>query len=227
MAGATRTYGQKCGLAASLDLLGERWTLLIVRELARGPKRYGDLLNGLDGIGTNLLSTRLKTLESAGVVERVTLPAPAGVPAYDLGERGRSLLPILEDLALWGFYLLDSDLEGVRVRAAWAAMTMEANMSRSDSVPPDGTYAFEVGEESFWLRVSGGESTLRDGTPPSEPDATLNVDLARFLGIAGGARAPSGQDGSVRGDADRLISLLKTFRLPAGSSMVPQPIQSK
>jgi DNA-binding HxlR family transcriptional regulator len=214
MAASTRTYGQKCGLAASLDLLGERWTLLIVRELARGPKRFGDLLKGLEGIGTNLLSARLKTLEAAGVVERVTLPGPAGVPGYDLGERGRNLMPILEELALWGFELLDSDLEGVRTRAAWAAMTMEANMRRSDEVPPDGIYAFEVGDESFWLRVSGGDSTLRDGPPPFEPDASLAADLVGFMSIATGEGSVAGREASARGDVDRLESLLESFRLP-------------
>ncbi len=225
MTGSTRTYGQKCGLAASLDLLGERWTLLIVRELARGPKRFGDLLGGLNGIGTNLLSTRLKTLEAAGVVKAVTLPAPAEVPAYDLGERGRSLLPILEELALWGFELLDTDLEGVKTRAAWAAMTMEANMKRSDAVPPDGIYEFKVGEESFWLRVADGASVLRDGISPFDPDASLAVDLAGFIGLATGGQALPGPDGSVEGDAGRLGTLLQTFRLPTGLTKVPPAVK--
>jgi DNA-binding HxlR family transcriptional regulator len=216
MAASTRTYGQKCGLAASLDLLGERWTLLIVRELARGPKRFGDLLKGLEGIGTNLLSARLKTLEAAGVVEQVTLPGPAGVPGYDLGDRGRSLMPILEELALWGFEMLDADLEGIRTRAAWAAMTMEANMRRADAVPPDGIYAFEVGDESFWLRVADGKSTLRDGTPPLDPDAVLELELTDFLAVATGEHLLPEAGESVRGDAGRLGALLETFRLPAG-----------
>jgi DNA-binding HxlR family transcriptional regulator len=208
-----RTYGQRCGLAASLDLLGERWTLLILRELSRGPKRFGDLLEGLDGIGGNLLSARLKKLERAGVVGKVTLPA--GVAGYDLGERGRSLQPILEDLALWGFELLgDQDPRGVRSRAAWAAMSMDAQMRRSDSPPPDGVYAFEVGEESFWLRVADGESTLRDGPPPFEPDARLSIDKEPFFEMAMKASSPSDAGGRVEGDAERLETLLETFRLP-------------
>lgn len=215
MAAHNRSYEQRCGLAASLDLLGERWTLLIVRELARGPKRFGDLLTGLTGIGTNLLSARLKSLEAARVVQRVTLPAPVEVPGYDLGERGRSLMPILEELALWGFELLDSDTEGVRSRAAWAAMTMEANMKRAEGTPPDGIFAFEVGDESFWLRVSDGNSTLRDGPPPFEPDARLRADLAGFLGIAAGASCAGVTGASVDGDRDRFETLLTGFRLPA------------
>jgi DNA-binding HxlR family transcriptional regulator len=211
---ASRTYGQKCGLAASLDLLGERWTLLIVRELARGPKRFKDLLANLEGIGTNLLSARLKTLEGSGVIKQVLLPHPADVPAYDLGPRGESLLPILEDLALWGFELLDSDLEKDRVRAAWTAMTMEANMHRAGGAPPDGTYSFEVGEERFWLRVSDGESTLRDGAPPLGPDASLSTDLTGFIGIATGTSGIARTGATVDGDAGRLETLLESFRLP-------------
>ena len=109
---APRSYGQMCGLALSLDLLGERWTMLILRELARGPKRFGDLAGGLEGIGTNLLSARLKSLEENGLVEKVTLPPPAPVQAYDLTERGRDLQPILEDLALWGFGLFPQRRRG-------------------------------------------------------------------------------------------------------------------
>ena len=90
-----RTYGQRCGLALSLDLLGERWTLLVIRELTRGPKRFKDLMDALDGIGTNLLSSRLKTLEEAGIAQKVELPSPASTTAYSLTERGRTLQPIL------------------------------------------------------------------------------------------------------------------------------------
>ena len=106
MTGTSRTYGQRCGLALSLDLLGERWTLLILRELSRGPKRFGDLLEGLDGIGTNLLSARLKALKAAGAIEQVDLPPPASVSAYGLTARGFELQPILEDLAMWGLELM-------------------------------------------------------------------------------------------------------------------------
>ena len=211
-----RTYGQRCGLAAALDLLGERWTLLIIRELSRGPKRFGDLLEGLDGIGSNLLSARLKTLEAAGVVERVTLPAPASVAGYDLGERGRSLRPILEDLALWGFELLGTqDADAVRSRAVWAAMSMDAQMRRSDRMPPNGTYAFEVDGESFWLRVAEGESTLRDGVPPFEPDAKVSMDKQAFFDVALASASPTEAGARIEGDTERLETLMESFRLPA------------
>lgn len=219
-----RTYGQRCGLASALDLLGERWTLLIVRELSRGPKRFGDLLEGLEGIGPNLLSTRLKSLEAAGVVEKATLPGPARVTGYDLGPRGRSLQPILEDLALWGFELLGAqDPDEVRSRAAWAAMSMDARMKRSDTTPPDGTYAFEVGDETFWLRVDGGESTLRDGIPPFEPDARMVIEKEPFFELALASASPRQAGARIEGDTGRLETLLESFRLPDRGDLQPSP----
>lgn len=212
---ATRTYGQRCGLALSLDLLGERWTLLIVRELARGPKRFRDLLEGLDGIGTNLLSARLKSLEEAGVVEKVTLPAPAEVPAYALGPKGLSLEPILEDLALWGFELGVIERDELRTRAAWAAMSMRAQMVRSDGPPPEGTYAFEVGDEKFWLMVKGDVVSLQDGVPPFEADVKATMNQNDFFAAATGKGRPANAGATIEGDASRLETLFETFRLPA------------
>src|SRR5688572_21957817 len=97
-----RTYGQMCPLARSMDLLGERWTMLIVRELCLGPKRFKDLLDVLPAIGPNRLTSRLRSLEAAGVVRRGTLPPPAGVAVYELTERGEGLRGPLVELGRWG-----------------------------------------------------------------------------------------------------------------------------
>src|SRR2546425_8816776 len=97
-----RSYGQFEGLANALDAIGERWTLLLVRELLLGPRRYKDLLEGLSGIGTNLLARRLKELQEAGVIEKRILPAPAGAAGHELTERGPGLEPALIPLARWG-----------------------------------------------------------------------------------------------------------------------------
>src|SRR5712691_3728539 len=97
-----RSYNQYCALARALDVVGERWTLLLVRELLLGPRRYKDLLDGLPGIGTNLLADRLKHLEDAGMIRRVVLPPPAGSAVYELTELGRRLEPAVFELGRWG-----------------------------------------------------------------------------------------------------------------------------
>jgi DNA-binding HxlR family transcriptional regulator len=97
-----RRYRERSGLAAALDVVGERWTLLIVRELIRAPRRYGVLLEALPGIGTNLLANRLRDLEAAGVVDRVLAPSPQSAVVYELTDRGRALQPTVDALQAWG-----------------------------------------------------------------------------------------------------------------------------
>src|SRR4030088_2382201 len=98
----TRSYGQFCGFARALELVGERWALLVVRDLVLGPKRFTDLRRGLSRIPTNILSARLKELEDAGIVRRRLLPRPAGGVAYELSEYGQELEDIVLRLGLWG-----------------------------------------------------------------------------------------------------------------------------
>src|SRR5450759_1201303 len=102
-----RTYGQFCPVARALDLLGERWTLLIVRELLTGPQRYSDLRDHLPGMWSNLLAQRLRDLDAAGLVQRRELPPPAARLVYELTEQGRALAPVVYELARWGLELLD------------------------------------------------------------------------------------------------------------------------
>ncbi|MCU0267609.1 MAG: helix-turn-helix transcriptional regulator [Acidimicrobiales bacterium] len=104
---ARRSYEQFCPVSRALDLLGERWTLLIVRELLTGPKRYTDLREHLPGMWNNLLGQRLRELEAAGIVHRRDLPPPAARTVYELTERGRELEPVVYELARWGVGLLD------------------------------------------------------------------------------------------------------------------------
>src|SRR5262245_382317 len=102
-----RSYGQYCSVAKALDVVGERWTLLIVRELiARGACRYTDLRAGLPGIATNLLADRLRELETAGIVEREEAPPPVAATLFSLTERGRALEPVITALSNWGVPLM-------------------------------------------------------------------------------------------------------------------------
>src|SRR5262245_6854806 len=105
-----RHYSQNCPIALGLDVLGERWTLLIVRELIGGPRRYGDLRGELPGIATNLLATRLRELEQAGLIERSELPPPAARTVYTLSEAGwRKLLPVIQAVATFGLDMVESN----------------------------------------------------------------------------------------------------------------------
>lgn len=115
---ANRTYRQYCFLAQAPDLVGERWTLLVVRELLLGPRRFKDLLQGLPGIGTNLLSARLKELEASGIVRRATLPPPAGSSVYELTDYGQGLWPAVVELTRWGSKAIDSSEDKV-FRSEW------------------------------------------------------------------------------------------------------------
>ncbi len=209
---SARTYGQNCGVARALDLLGERWTLLVVRELFLGPRRYRDLLDALGGIGTNLLAARLKALEAAGLVRRTALAPPAGVAAYELTADGEALEPIVEELALWGYGRIPREDNEDRFRAAWVALTMRAVLAREGGDVPDGLYAFAVDEERFWVRVAGGRATVRAGAPPYPPDLTLRCDLPTFLRLAEDGPGPG--DAALSSDPGRLAALLSGFRLP-------------
>ena len=216
-----RTYGQYCGLAAALDVLGERWTMLILRELALGPKRYSDLLERLPGIGTNLLAARLKALDAAGVVHR---PDAAG---YALTPRGEQLRPALDSLARWGWELLPDQPKAGSVRAPWAAMLMRAQMEASGGPGVAAIVDFDVGGERFWLRADAERADLRDGPAPVRADVTARCDLPTFTALATGrtdAREAIRSGAlEIEGDRRLLEQLLRRFRLPARTNLSSMP----
>src|SRR5215211_2296083 len=187
--GEKRSYGQYCTVARALDVVGERWTLLLVRELSTGPKRFKDLLEGLPGIGTNLLAARLKTLEGEGIVQRATLPPPAGSNVYELTELGRSLEPVIVALSRWGARLLDAPREEENLRAGWAAVALRSALGvRAVSGRPD-TYEFRIDGQTFHLRVGDGEEgegvEAKQGSAP-DPDLVVVGDAETFLAVASG-----------------------------------------
>ena len=119
-----RSYRQFCGLARSLDVVGERWTLLLVRELLLGPRRYGDLLESLPGLTTNLLARRLRQLEVDGLVKRVSVSGARG-QAYELSERGAALEPVIMELGRWGGALLGMPAPDDRLDMAWGLISLK------------------------------------------------------------------------------------------------------
>jgi DNA-binding HxlR family transcriptional regulator len=196
-----------------MDLLGERWTMLIVRELARGPKRYGDLGESLTGIGTTMLAARLKRLQGADVIERAE--AAPGIAGYQLTARGERLALALGELMLWGLELSDPWQPECGSRAAWMAMNMQSALERAERAAPPGTYAFHVGDEHFWLLIpTKGRSVLRDGVPPYPADATLTIAPHDFGALAAGTPV-SDLDAVDVGDHDRLHRLLELFQVPS------------
>src|SRR3954465_6636978 len=116
-----RTYGDRCGVARALDLVGERWALLVVRELVLGGKRFTDLRDGLPGIGTNVLATRLRQLEADGIVQKLRLAPPAATTIYVLTDSGRRLVPAMLALGRWGARSLGEPQPGQAMRAEWFA----------------------------------------------------------------------------------------------------------
>jgi DNA-binding HxlR family transcriptional regulator len=179
---AKRRYGQFCALARALDTVGERWTLLVVRELLLGPKRYTDLIDALPGIGTNLLADRLKELEQRGVVKRTKLPPPAPAAVYELTEYGRDLEPAVVALTRWGSRELSSPRRGEHFRPAWLGIAMMAAFRPEAAAGVSETYEFRIGDEVLHARVEDGTLEVRQG-PANEPDVTFISDAGTLRKI--------------------------------------------
>ena len=181
----TKTYGQMCPLARSLDVLGERWTILVIRELLLGPKRFKHLLAALPGIGSNRLADRLRGLEDAGVVRRTVLPAPATVPVYELTAEGERLRDPLLALGLWGLDLpLDERVDPGTARADLIALCLTATQTEAVDPSRRETFEFRVGDEVFHLQLRDGRFLARSGPSPTDPTLRVACDLQTFMELA-------------------------------------------
>jgi DNA-binding HxlR family transcriptional regulator len=183
-----RNYGQYCGLAAALDLIGERWTLLIIRELLAGPCRYNLLMANLPGIGTNLLADRLKFLTQAGII-RQRSQAGSKLRTYELTEQGETLRESVLALARWGLGTLDAPAAGEIVRPRWAALAIEA-MVEPAAAGPDEEYEFRIDDEVFHVTVLGGQVSVGHGKADSAPALVLTTDSMTFVKIGAGLLNP-------------------------------------
>jgi DNA-binding HxlR family transcriptional regulator len=192
-----RGYGQFCGLAAGLDIVGERWTLLIIRELMVGPVRFTELVENLPGIGPNLLAERLRMLTEHGVIAHGPVAGDGRGKLYQLTELGQELRGPLVGLAKWGMgFLDDGDSSGV-VRAEWSFLAVQA-MIVEDQIPDVAeVYEFRVGDHVFAIEVRGGAVTFHRGPVPL-PDLTITSDPDTFVRIA--ARMITPFDALVTGD---------------------------
>jgi DNA-binding HxlR family transcriptional regulator len=192
MATASRTYGQMCPLARSLDVVGERWSLLIVRELLLGPKRFKDLLGELPSMGTNRLSVRLKTLEADGIVTKTTLPPPGEAQVYVLTDMGERLRQPIVSLAQWGAGLpLDDRLDPSTARGVLLALVRCATAAPQLTSGVREIYDFTIGDERFHIIVDHDQALPRSGPSPVSPDAAIACDVQTLLMLDAGALTPA------------------------------------
>ena len=185
MTKTTRSYNQFCALAKALDVVGERWTLLITRELLSGPKRFKDLHDALPGIGTNLLSTRMKDMEQHGLVAKAKLPPPAASAVYELTDRGRGLGKVVGELVKWGFSLLGTPEPEEFFRPRWAMQALLVTFDPEAAKGISETYEFRIDDETFFLRVSNGKAEAHLG-PASKPDLVVEASSLEFLTLGFG-----------------------------------------
>ena len=182
-----RSYADPCGVARALDVLGERWALLVVRELMLGPRRFGQLRDGLPGVSPNVLSQRLRELEGDGVLTRTDLEPPASVAVYELTERGRALEPLLLELGRWGSVV--PRVVGRELSPASMLMALKA-LFRPDT-DARVTYGLHLSGEHYRIAIAGGRIDITRGRA-TDADAYLDTDigtlrLVTFLGT--GVRA--------------------------------------
>ena len=168
-----RSYDEYCAIAKSLDVVGDRWTLLIVRELVlRGGCRYTDLRNGLPGIASNLLAERLRELERAGVIAREDAPPPIATTLFRLTPRGEELRPVLDDLFRWGLPLMTEQKPGDAVRSHWLASMLELMLTDRQPRASAVTIELQIGDEPIVIETGDGAIHTRLGSAEN-PNATL------------------------------------------------------
>jgi DNA-binding HxlR family transcriptional regulator len=177
-----RSYGDQCGVARSLDVIGERWALLIVRELLLGPKRFNDLLAGLPGASPNVISQRLRELVGSGVIRHRDLGPPARVGVYELTDWGRELEPVVLHLGQWG------TRAPLPEGAGWSLDSLLlALQATADPAVVNGRYELRVGADVFTVDGISGSVLMRRGTA-DEPEASATTDAGTLHAVAIGQR---------------------------------------
>jgi len=211
-----RKFDQYCPVAHALSLVGERWSLLIVRELLHGPKRYTDLTHGLPGIGTNILAARLRDLEESGVIQKRTLPPPAASTVYELTEFGAGLREALYALARWGARTIGPPGPDDELYPEWGVNALPALFDANAARGLTETYTLVVDGDAFTARVVDGSLEATMGAA-KDADVVVEVNMETFFGLASGELAPrnavkSGR-AKVRGSLDALERCFQVLSL--------------
>src|SRR3954454_11094664 len=212
---ARRNYSQGCGTAHALDLIGDRWALLVVRELVLGPKRFIDLREGLPGIGPNVLSQRLKELSEADVIRRRVLPPPAVSTVYELTEWGSELEQVVVQLGRWGARSPNMPREA-ETQPEWLMLGLRSTFERDGDVVPT-RYELHFGDEVFWARVEDDSVRIGRGEA-DDPDAVLTGEVESIAQLVRGQLTPAAalRSGAVKLEGDRaaLDRFPSLFRFP-------------
>jgi DNA-binding HxlR family transcriptional regulator len=209
---APRRYGDRCGIARALDIVGDRWALLVVRELIFGPKRFLQLRDGLHGISPNVLSQRLRDLEDAGLVRHEMLEPPASVAVYELTARGLALEPVLLELGRWGSQEPVTTARELSVSALLLALKTVFDPAAA----ADATYAVRVDGQWFGLTVAGRSIDITSGRP-RQPAVTFVTDAAtlRAVGFGRETIAAAERDGRLTVHGDRVAAERFTHMFPS------------
>jgi DNA-binding HxlR family transcriptional regulator/putative sterol carrier protein len=215
-----RTYGDRCGVAYALDLVGERWALLVVRELLLGPKRFTDLQAGLPHASRSVLTQRLQELEQTGLVRRRKLPLPAGSWVYELTDWGRQLEDVVLSLGRFALAAPDRPREG-EMSVDSHVLHLKTLFDPRAAGDLAATYELRLGEDSFEARVADGRVHFQRGSA-HHPDATIETDPGTLLELAAKPRrlAEAVRSGRVRIEGDRrgLMRFLGLFPRPEAPS---------
>jgi DNA-binding HxlR family transcriptional regulator len=212
-----RSYGQFCGLARALEIVGERWVVLIIRDLLVGPKRFTDIHHGLPRIPTNVLTARLKELEAAGVIHRRLLPRPAGSVIYELTEYGKELEGVIISLGRWGAKLLDEPRADEIITEDSMIMAMRATFHPEAARDVAADYELHFGPIIIHARVNGGKLEAGAGVIKS-PDLIIEAGPAikdLMAGVITPAEAVKKKIVHLKGDVSLLEPFAKIFRIEA------------
>jgi DNA-binding HxlR family transcriptional regulator len=184
-----KRYDQYCPVCHALGLVGERWALLVVRELLKGPKRYTDLLEGLPGVGTNILAARLRELEGGGIVRKRKLPPPAASTVYELTEYGRELEEPLYALARWGARSLPPPAKNEDFYPDWGLNAFAALLDPEAARGVTETYVVRVADDTYTVQLADGRVHVEMGAV-EEADLDFTTDQGTFFALASGALDP-------------------------------------
>jgi len=212
-----RTYGDGCAIAHGLDLIGERWALLIVRELLLGPKRFTDLKAGLPNASPNVISDRLRELERAGVVTRDTLPPPAGSRVYELTDWGRGLEDTVVALGRWAARSRSLP-QDAPIGADSMVLALQARFDPGAAEGLRATYDLRLGDDRFRIDVSGDEIEAARGRA-DHPDATIATDPGTLAAVLWGGRPLADAQMRIAGDRSAVERFLGLFPMPEAASL--------